>query len=130
MHFKSTYSDYVGIASAFLCLIHCLVGPIILGAASHAHDHAHTHESSIFLAPAWDYVFLTIGFIAVWFSAKHTSVRNRKLLLWASFGCLAGSIFMEAYAEMFHYFVYASSFFLIVVHTMNIRELIIANHEA
>ena len=125
MHIKSFYSDYIGIFSAFLCLIHCLVGPIVMGAATHAHDHM--HEGSIFLHPYWDYVFLMIGFVAVWFSAKHTTIRSRKLLLWLAFACLAGSIFMEEHAEMLHYAVYASSLFLIVAHSTNIWEMLKAS---
>ncbi|MEL6675976.1 MAG: MerC domain-containing protein [Bacteroidota bacterium] len=127
----SRYSDWIGIFSAFLCLIHCLAGPVLIGLGAHVHVHetaAGTHEhASIWLSHSWDFLFLAIGLVAVWFSARHTSSSLLKVLLWAAYLFLAAMLMLEAYAEVFRYLAYAASLALIGAHILNLRTLIRAH---
>ncbi|MEO0898740.1 MAG: MerC domain-containing protein [Bacteroidota bacterium] len=123
MRNKSFFSDYLGIASAVLCLIHCLVGPVLMGVYNHAHHHHHhAAETSILLHHNWDYLFLGLGLIAVWFSAKHTHKIGMKVLLWLTYVMLGCSILLEGYSHIFQNLVYVFSIGLIVVHIFNIRH--------
>ena len=124
MKFRAFISDYIGIISATLCLIHCLVAPAFMGAYAHAHNHNHetVESTSIFLHHGWDYFFLILGFVAVWFSSRHTSQNILKVLLWLTFGFLAASILLEEMAPFFQKLVYFSSLGLITVHILNIRH--------
>lgn len=132
---KAHLSDYVGIASAFLCLIHCLAGPIIMSAGLAAHhsfglegaNHAHGdhfHSDHFLLHRGWDFVFLSIGLVAVIFSTQHTSNRKIKFLLWTTFSFLAAAILLEEQAPIFQYLVYLASVLLIFAHYTNIKQLV------
>lgn len=131
MKIKEHLSDYIGIISAFLCLIHCLAGPILMSAGLVAHNHSHSlggdehlHGDHFLLHRGWDFVFLTIGLFAVIFSTRHTPTKWIKSLLWITFGFLAGAILLEEQAPFFQYLVYISSIALIVAHYANISQLI------
>lgn len=121
--FLSRFSDYLGIISAIICLLHCLAGPLTVGAAVHLHEH-HDHSGHWYLDHRWDYFFLLLGFVAVWFSARHTQRRLMKGLLWFTYVALAGAILMESQAWIFQYLVYGASLALISVHVYNLRHLL------
>lgn len=112
--------DYLGITSATICLIHCLVAPFYIGISASVHDHA--SGGHWFMEPWWDYVFLVFGFAAVWFSGKHTESRSMKILLWASFSFLAAMLILESYAPVFQFLAYGAAFTLIVSHLINLRK--------
>lgn len=110
-------SDFIGIFSAIVCMIHCLAAPIVLGASAHMHEHSH-----LFLAPEWNYLFLAIGLVAVWFSTKHTASKFLRYVLWLTYGVLAIAVIFETYADYLHYVVYAASIALISAHIINLRK--------
>lgn len=112
----SSTADYLGILSAFVCLIHCLAAPLLMGAAAHLHEH-----QSLFLWQEWNYLFLGLGLLAVWWSSRHTHHRLMRVGMWTTFGFLAAAVLMETYAEELHYLVYAASMGLIVAHVINLR---------
>ena len=90
-------ANLVGIIASTLCLIHCLLTPVIFiaqaGLAHHEHEHGHAH------GPEWwgliDVFFLVISFIAVY----RSSLLNTKVwvsyALWFSWIALAFIIFNE-----------------------------------
>jgi len=123
MKIKAFFSDYLGIISAVLCLIHCLLAPTLMGAYAHSHEAIHSNESGeFFLHHNWDYVFLGLGLLAVWLSSRHTSQLALKVLLWLTYGFLAASVLLEGQGELFQNLVYISSIALIMVHVLNIRH--------
>ncbi len=128
---KRPISDYLGISSATVCLIHCLATPILmsLGISVHDHGHAHDHGWTMLLSHGWDFLFLGIGFLAVLWSANHTKHLGRKVLLWASFLFLAGAVLLEDHGATFQYFTYAASLVLIATHAANIRALFSGRQE-
>ncbi|MDX2245650.1 MAG: MerC domain-containing protein [Bacteroidia bacterium] len=115
-------SDYLGITSATVCLIHCLVAPFYIGFSASVHSHTPGIPDHWFLEHGWDYVFLVVGFAAVWFSSKHTGNKNMKLLLWVAFSFLAAMLLMESYAPIFQFLAYIAAFILIIAHLANLRK--------
>jgi len=77
----SISSDWIGVLSSGLCMIHCIATPFIFIAKS-------CSTSCCASAPAeWaalDYLFIGISFIAVYFSTKNTSKEWIKYALWIS----------------------------------------------
>ena len=124
-HHRKPLSDYLGISSATICLIHCLAAPVLMSMGIAVHDHeGHAHGWEILLSHGWDFVFLGIGLIAVILSSRHMNSRPRKFLLWGSFGFLTAAILLEEAGSIFQYLVYASSLALILTHTANIKAIL------
>jgi len=112
-------SDVLGMSSALLCLVHCLAAPVLLGFGVNFHKV----ESSFFLHEYWDLIFLFLGFIAVWFSSKHSTQPIVKVTLWITYIFLFCSILFLHASAIFEYATYASSFLLIIIHSVNFRQL-------
>ena len=114
----STKSDKAGIASAVLCMIHCLVIPVLFLLKFSFTDN------TILQLPLWwekiDYIFLAISFIAVYHSAGHTRFKEIKIGLWLFWGILATAIVFSA---TLHWMAYIASAGLIVTHFVNIMRI-------
>lgn len=110
-------ADYLGILSAFVCLLHCLAAPLLMGAAVHMHEH-----SSVWLWEEWNYLFLGIGLLAVWWSTRHTHQKWMRSVMWLTFGLLATAVILETYSEELHFLIYAASGSLIFAHLVNIWQ--------
>lgn len=112
-------SDKVGIASAVLCTVHCLVVPLLL-----LIKISWTETQIAFQLPSWweliDYIFLAISFYAVSHSAKHTSNSYIRLSLLAFWCILAISVIFQA---KLHWLAYIASAGLVITHLMNIRRM-------
>lgn len=113
------FSDVLGMSSAILCLLHCLAAPVLLGLGVNMHQV----ESSFFLQEFWDIIFLSLGFIAVWFSSKHSTTPFIKATLWITYGFLVCCILFEHASPIFEYAIYAASLILIIAHSINLRQL-------
>ncbi len=113
----STGSDKAGIASAVLCMAHCLVVPVLFLMKFWVSDTAHQ-------LPAWweklDYLFLVISFAAVYHSAGHTRFKEIKIALWIFWTLLACSIIFSTWL---HSVAYLASAGLIAAHYINIRRI-------
>lgn len=119
MSFPHKISDWIGISSAMLCTIHCLVAPLYFGGVVHAH---HSEAGHWMLGHHWDYVFLLIGLGAVWFSSKHAESLLLKAGLWSTYGILAGAIMLEEFGAIVQGVIYLASAALIVIHILNLRQ--------
>jgi sensor histidine kinase YesM len=108
-------SDYLGIISAGLCLIHCILLPILF--AVQAIDFEHDVEGSF----KWDYIFLIVSFYAVYHSAKHSHLVLIRTLFWATFSILSLCILLESISEIFEYLIILTSVGLVVLHLINLR---------
>jgi hypothetical protein len=112
-----TKSDTFGAFASSLCLVHCIVTPILFAIQPIA---AQTEG-----APIWwkslDYIFLIISFFAVLWSAKNTSKTWMKYALWISWLLLTLAIVNEK-LELFHLgelVVYIPAVSLIGLHLYN-----------
>jgi len=122
---SSSYSNLLGAAASGLCAVHCAITPLIFAAKpllAHAHDgHEHAHGSPLWAA--FDYIFLALSFVAVWYSVRNTSHSNLKKVLWASWGVFAAGILFEAFHLPYgHWLMYTGSIALVVGHLLNYRH--------
>jgi hypothetical protein len=114
----STQSDTAGIASALLCMIHCLVVPVFFLLKFWLSENVISQ-----LPPWWekiDYFFLLISFLAVYHSTSHTRFIEIRIALWIFWITLAIAIL---FAHSMHWMAYIASAGLIVTHYLNIRSL-------
>ena len=116
-------SDYLGMISAIICLIHCLVGPVLVGIGAAHSDHIH-EEASGFWAnhELFDITFLLIGLIAVYFSASHTHERWMKVLLWMSYVFLAATLLMGSFSVLFQYLSCGAALIVIFAHFVKLKQ--------
>ena len=120
-------SDIVGALASTLCLVHCLATPFLFVAQAGIAGAGELH-------PQWwgilDLVFLVISFFAIWWSAKTTSQKWMRNLLWGSWGLLA----LIVLNEKIHLFplaeqaIYFPSIALIFFHLYN-RKYCKCSHE-
>lgn len=118
---NSELSDVLGMGSAFLCLLHCIAAPVLMGFGASIHEV----HSSFFLHEFWDIIFLVLGFIAVYFSARHSKSTFLKVLLWTTYLSLLCAVILHHSSPVFEYLMYAASIVLIIAHTLNFRNLIL-----
>ncbi|MEM6632152.1 MAG: MerC domain-containing protein [Bacteroidota bacterium] len=117
----TTTSDILGAIASFVCLVHCLLTPVLFIAHTHAHDH---HESG----PIWwgviDYLFLVISFVAISFSARKTSLKWMPYALYLSWTFLAGYILVEKFhlLHLAHEWIYLPAISLVFLHLYNRRH--------
>ncbi len=105
------FSDYLGIISSFLCIVHCLIAPAVFSL-----QFLFLSTSSSF--EIIEYLFVGLSLIAVIFSSKRFKRVFSKATLWVTFFVFASSIF---YHEAFPPYVsYLSSAILILLHFQNI----------
>jgi len=128
-------SDYIGIISATICLIHCIIVPIIFAYyvhdhSSHSHSfgsgvegsHGHHHLGSFGFFKV-DFIFLAIGLVAIIFSSRHTSSKWIRFMMWTSYVILVCSVLMEEVNIFFQVTLYAASVGLILAHVFNLKHL-------
>ena len=114
----SVRSDLFGAAASALCLAHCLATPFLFAAHT---GHVHGHEASPFWWGTLDLVFIAISWLAVYWSAKHTSKKWMRVGLWISWVLLAFVILNEKF-ELLHIpeaAIYIPSLALVGLHLYN-----------
>ncbi|MEP3836917.1 MAG: MerC domain-containing protein [Algibacter sp.] len=111
-------SDILGTLSSTLCLVHCVATPFIFLAQASSTTCCDT-------PPNWwklmDYVFLSISFLAIYWSTKTTSIKWIKPVLWINWVILAGIILNEK-VEALHLpeaLIYIPSIALVALHLYN-----------
>lgn len=110
-------SDTLGAITGGLCLIHCLITPLIFV--------VQPHFFALGEQPGWwsylDYIFLFISFIAVYSSAQKTSKKWVAYALWSSWALLVMVILNEK-LELIHLpetIIYIPTISLIGFHLYN-----------
>jgi len=115
-------ADKLGIASAVICTVHCLVVPALF---LFKYWWTNTTGKTLFSGglPVWwelfDYLFLIVGFIAVYHASSHAAGRNIKKALWFFWCCLGIAVVFE---NSLHWMAYIASAGLIGTHFINIRK--------
>lgn len=64
----SSYSNLLGAAASGLCAVHCAVTPLIFAAKPVLHTAVGEHAHGSPLWAAFDYIFLVLSLVAVWYS--------------------------------------------------------------
>jgi hypothetical protein len=112
----SSKADYIGITGSVLCIIHCLITPILLISSSLLADRTLRIG---FLS--LDYVFIGVNIVAVYLATRRASQRFVKVGLWTFLGLFAGALLLEDVHEAFEYLAYFASAGLIGLHLLNLR---------
>jgi len=107
----TTRSDWVGIASASLCLVHCLLSPVLI-----------TLAASFEWWPGVSYLFLIVSFYAAFETSRHSGGSPWLWLIWISFAVLTASILFEDDFEVLELLGYVASAGLVFGHVLNIRH--------
>lgn len=121
MRYIIAKSDFWGAVASTLCMIHCLVTPVIF--IAQACCSAGGCKSSPLWWQGLDYVFLLVAFFAVFYSAKNSSKSWMKPALWSSWG----SLFLLIINEQFEWILLPSLFahimalFLALLHLYNLK---------
>jgi hypothetical protein len=117
MQIKSLHknSDFLGIVSAGLCLIHCIALPVfLLGTLSAGLVLSNWH---------WlDFIFIALACVAVYFSTKKTASALIKTGMWASVTIFAIALLSHEISVYAQYISIAASVALMMLHFINIRH--------
>lgn len=102
---KIAKPDIIGALASSLCLIHCVVTPLIFIVQT-------CSVASCADAPVWwqaiDYLFIVISFVAIFYASKNSSKRWILISLWSSWIILLLAILNKTFEvglfpEVFHY---------------------------
>lgn len=107
-------ADYVGITGSVLCLIHCLITPVLLITSTLLkNEFVRTSYLSL------DYVFIVVNIVAVYTATRHAPPLIRRLL-WGFLTLFAVCIVLEDVSSLFEYAAYVASLGLVGSHLYNI----------
>ncbi len=89
-----TKPDLMGAAASTLCALHCMAAPFLfLAKAGSSAMHVET--------PVWyqtfDYLFIIIAFVAIYFATKNTTKNWMRIALWTTWGILLLAILNETF---------------------------------
>ncbi|MBO0952546.1 MerC domain-containing protein [Fibrella forsythiae] len=115
-------ADYVGITGSILCIIHCLITPVLVMTSTLLN-----HESLRIGFLSLDYLFIAINIVAVWSATRHTS-RPIRFALWSLLTLFAAGLVLEDLDPRFEYMAYGASVGLVIAHLANIYHC--RNHHA
>lgn len=108
---KSKILDAVGISAAVLCLIHCIVFPLLL-----------IVPLGISHNPYIDLTFLCIGAVVVFRITKKMERRWLKFLFWGSLALISISILTDFLFEVHLPLIYLGAAGLITGHIINFKN--------
>lgn len=109
-------SDVLGISAASLCLIHCMVFPVVVLFGGAVHEH--THETWSY----FDFFFLAIGLIAVYYSTRSSCSKSTRLAMWGTYATLTLAILFRNQLHALEYLAYIASLGLIISHLYNMYK--------
>lgn len=103
--------DAVGISAAVLCLIHCIVFPLLL-----VIPLGISHNSYI------DFAFLLIGAVVVYRVTRTIKNRRLQFLFWASLFLISVSVLADFIFEIHLPLIYLGAAGLITAHLINFKR--------
>ena len=113
-------SDYFGVLTSLLCLLHCVITPLIFISYSSLNSEFSTSFS-------WwknlDYVFIFISFFMVYFSTRISKIKIIKYLFWLSWIFLFLVIINEKINsfQFSEYLTYLAASILSLMHLYNLK---------
>ncbi|MCJ7936271.1 MAG: MerC domain-containing protein [Chryseobacterium sp.] len=108
---KSKILDTIGISAAFLCLIHCIIFPLLL-----------IIPLGISHNPYVDLAFLMIGAAVVFRVTRQVASRWLKWLFWGSVSLISVSVMTDLIFDVHLPFIYAGAVGLITGHIINFKN--------
>ncbi len=119
---KINQSDLLGAAASGLCAIHCALTPLIFAAKPVLEGAVGEHAHCTGIWAVFDYVFLVLSLVAVWYSARHTGHATIKRILWIAWVVFAVGLLSEP-LHLSHgiWLMYAGSITLVITHVQNYK---------
>ena len=111
-------SDYIGAIAGVLCIIHCIMTPLLFIINAEL-----ATKQTLFALQIIGYVFLIISFFAVYRSALNTTNNTVKVLLFLLWGALLFLILNESFGafRIAETFTFISAFSLSALHIYNLK---------
>ena len=111
-------SDYIGAISGVLCIIHCIITPLLFIINAEL-----ATMQTLFALQIIGYVFLIISFFAVYRSALNTTNNTVKVLFFLFWGALLFLILNESFGvfRISETFTFISAFSLSALHIYNLN---------
>ena len=117
MNISIKNSDYLGVISSLVCLAHCILTPLLFLSQATIVSHE--------VPMIWqllNYIFITLSFIAVYFSSKKTTKIFIKMGFWINWSLLFLCILnesIEAFSvpELFMY-IFAAALCLLHIYSL------------
>lgn len=113
----SRKADYIGITGSVLCIIHCLITPVLLMTTTVLQD-----EKLRVGYLSLDYVFIAVNVLAVYSATRHYASPLVKRSLWGFLALFTIALLLEDTSPAFQYLAYAASAGLVMTHLVNIRQ--------
>ena len=113
----SRKADYIGITGSVLCIIHCMVTPVLLLTTSLLQDS--TFRIGYL---SLDYIFIGVNIVAVYLATRHHAPVRIKWSLWGFLFLFSLALLLENRAPVFTYIAYIGSAGLVISHLLNIRQ--------
>lgn len=107
---KNLRTDLLGITSASLCVLHCLLMPVLLALS------VHLEWLEMFC-----YLFIALGIYSVYFSTKNGTSTPIKTVMWLSSGVLFLAVLLEERVPWLSPLTYVAAAGLITGHILNIK---------
>ena len=120
MNLSLKKSDTIGAIASILCVIHCLMTPVLFAAQSYL---AVQYEAIPFWWKNLDFLFVAISIVAVYRSSRNSTNKNIKSALWVSWLVLFLLIVNEklAWISLEEYITYIAAFTLAILHVYNLN---------
>ncbi|MBC8153469.1 MAG: MerC domain-containing protein [Bacteroidetes bacterium] len=115
--FLDKKADYIGIIGSVLCILHCLITPVLIMTSTMLKDDL-VRTSVLGL----DYLFIGVNMVAVYFATRHATSPAIKTALWGFLALFAGALLLESTNRLFEYVMYAASAGLVLTHLLNLRQ--------
>lgn len=108
---KTKILDYIGISAALLCLIHCIIFPLLM-----------IIPLGISHNPYIDLMFLLVGATVVFRITKNIGSRWLKFLFWGSIVLIGISIGLDFIFHIHSELIFAGAAGLIIAHFINFKK--------
>jgi len=114
MLFSDRKADTVGIVSSILCVVHCMLLPVLVFAGM-LNEEWGAHAEWV------DYIFMGLALSAVYYAARNAGLYLR-MALWLTVSWFCASILLHDVYESALYSSMAASIVLVVLHTINFKQ--------
>ena len=111
------HADSIGAIGALLCIVHCLLFPIILTAG--------LFSKSLYTGPGWellDWLFVGLALVAVLFSTRQLRSVYLRVAFWLVFSLFSVSVLLHDYSAFFLYLSVGASVLLMILHGISYRR--------
>ncbi len=108
-------ADLVGFYSSMVCMVHCILLPVIITMSLFSIKSFGTHWHSL------DYFFIMVSFLAVLYATKRSPTPTMRMGLWFSFTIFSIALMAHEIAPWMLFISLSASIALMVLHIVNYR---------